>query len=445
MNYREEYRQKLRTADEAAKVIKSGDWIDVSVAFGFPALMDEAIAKRKDELTDVKIRGYLILQPIQMVESDPNREHFIYNSWYCSGYERKLVDRGLCNFIPMVYRNLASYYRKYLDVNVAMMSVTPMDEHGFFNFSLSNTAALAVLEKADVVIVETNEDLPKVYGGRDEAIHISQVDMIVEGPRRPLVELPTPPATEIDKIVAKHIVEEMVDGSTIQLGIGGMPSAVGHMIAESDLKDLGIHTELLVDAYLSMYKAGKLNNRKKSIDRNKGVFGLALGSKELYQWTNENHGLVSYPMEYINHPDTIRQFDNFVSINNCIAVDLYGQICAESAGTRHISGTGGQLDFLTGAYESKGGKAFICMTSSYTDNEGNLKSRIQPTFSEGNIVTDPRSQGFYLATEYGMVNLAGRTTWERAEMIISLAHPQHREALIKAAENQNIWRRTNKR
>lgn len=444
MNFRDEYNKKLRTPAEAAKVVKSGDWLDTSMSLGFPTLMDEAIAARKDELKDVKIRGYMALQPIKMVECDPEREHFIYNSWHCSGYERKLCDKGLCNYIPMVFRNMAAYYKNFLDVDVAMMAVPPMDEHGYFNFSVMNATARATLDKAKVVILEINENLPRVYGGADELIHISEVDMIVEGPHGPLIELGSPEATEIDKKIAKYVVESMVDGSTIQLGIGGMPNAVGNMIAESDLKDLGIHTEMMVDAYLAMYEAGRITNARKTIDRYKGVFGFALGSQKLYDWIRENPGEVTAPVDYVNRPEVIAQLDNFVSVNNCIAVDLYGQICAESGGTRHISGTGGQLDFLTGAFMSKGGKAFICMTSSYTDKQGNLKSRFYPTFN-GDIVTDPRSQGFYLVTEYGIVNLAGKTTWEKAEAIISLANPVHRDELIAAAEKQKIWVRSNKR
>ncbi len=444
MNFRDEYNKKLRTPAEAAKIVKSGDWLDTSMSLAFPTLMDEAIAARRDELTDVKIRGYMALQPIKMVECDPEREHFIYNSWHCSGYERKLCDKGLCNYIPMVFRNMAAYYENFLDVDVAMMSVPPMDEHGYFNFSVCNATAKATLNKAKVIILEINENLPKVYGRSDELIHISEVDMVVEGPHGPLIELGSPEATEIDKTIAKYVVDSMVDGSTIQLGIGGMPNAVGNMIAESDLKDLGIHTEMMVDAYLAMYEAGKITNARKTIDRYKGVFGFALGSQRLYDWIRENPSEVTAPVDYVNRPEVIAQLDNFVSVNNCISVDLYGQICAESGGTRHISGTGGQLDFLTGAFMSKGGKAFICMTSSYTDKQGNLKSRFCPTFN-GDIVTDPRSQGFYLVTEYGIVNLAGKTTWEKAEAIISLANPVHRDELIAAAEKQKIWRRSNKK
>ena len=353
-DYTSEYKRKLRTPEEAARVVKSGDWLDISMGGAFPSLMDEAIAKRKDELRGVKIRGYLIQQPIQMVECDPSREHFIYNSWHMSGYERKLCDRGLCNFNPMVFRNLGAYYDHFLTVNVAITCVTPMNEHGYFNFSVSNASARAVLDKADVVILEVNENLPWVYGGLDECIHIDDVDMIVEGHHGPLPGIKTPAASETEMKIAEYVVQNMVDGSTLQLGIGSLPNAVGQMIARSDLRDLGIHTEMLCDSYLDMYKAGKINNKRKTLDRYKSVFGFAIGSPDLYDWIRENPGVVTYPISYCNDPSIVGKIDNFVSINNCISVDLYGQICAESAGTRQISGTGGQLDFLESAAVSKG-------------------------------------------------------------------------------------------
>ena len=216
------------------------------------------------------------------------------------------------------------------------------------------------------------------------------------------------------------------------------------VIAESDLKDLGMHTELCGDAYYELYKAGKLTNRRKTIQRSKGVTGIVFGSQALYDWADQNPGLVVEPLEYVNAPETIAQLDNMISINNCIAVDLYGQVCAESAGLRHISGTGGQLDYLTGAAMARGGKAFICMTSSFVDASGTRRSRVLPHFN-GDIVTDPRSQAYYIVTEYGVANLAGRSTWERAELLGSIAHPDFRAELIAAAEKQNIWRRSNRR
>ena len=440
----EEYRAKLRTPEQAVQAVKSGDWVDYTTALGFPILLDAALAKRRDELTDVKIRGNLIFGPIQTVECDPTREHFLYNSWHCSGYERKLCDQGLCNYIPMIFRNVVPYYRHFLTVNMAMVCVAPMDKHGYFNLSCATGVAKGILDKADIVILEVNEHLPRIYGGFDESIHISDVDYVVEGEHPPLPQFPIAPPTEEDVKIADLIVPHIVDGATLQLGIGGMPNVVGARLAESDLKDLGMHTELCGDAYYELYKAGKLTNQRKALLPGKGVTGIVFGSQALYDWVDQNPGLVVEPLEYVNAPETIGQLDNMISINNCIAVDLYGQVCAESAGLRHISGTGGQLDYLTGAAMSKGGKAFICMTSSFVDKTGVRRSRILPHFG-GDIVTDPRSQAYYIVTEYGAVNLAGRSTWERAERLVSIAHPDFREELIAAAEKQKIWRRSNRR
>ena len=444
MDFMSEYRAKLRTPEEAVQAVKSGDWVDYTSNVCFPTLLDAALAKRKEELTDVKIRGNLLFGPIRTVECDPDREHFIYNSWHCSGYERKLCDRGLCNYIPMIFRNVTAYYRHFLTVNVAMMCVTPMDKHGYFNLSCAAGIARGILETADIVILAVNENLPRIFGGFDESIHISEVDYVVEGPHEPLPQFPIAKPTEEDVKIADLIVPHIVDGATLQLGIGGMPNVVGARLAQSDVRDLGMHTELCGDAYYELYKAGKLTNRRKTIQRSKGVTGIVFGSQALYDWADQNPGLVVEPLEYVNAPETIAQLDNMISINNCIAVDLYGQVCAESAGLRHISGTGGQLDYLTGAAMARGGKAFICMTSSFVDASGTRRSRVLPHFN-GDIVTDPRSQAYYIVTEYGVANLAGRSTWERAELLVSIAHPDFREELIAAAEKQNIWRRSNRR
>ena len=444
MDFMSEYRAKLRTPEEAVQAVKSGDWVDYTSNVCFPTLLDAALAKRKEELTDVKIRGNLLFGPIRTVECDPDREHFIYNSWHCSGYERKLCDRGLCNYIPMIFRNVTAYYRHFLTVNVAMMCVTPMDKHGYFNLSCAAGIARGILETADIVILEVNENLPRIFGGFDESIHISEVDYVVEGPHEPLPQFPIAKPTEEDVKIADLIVPHIVDGATLQLGIGGMPNVVGARLAQSDVRDLGMHTELCGDAYYELYKAGKLTNNRKTLQRGKGVTGIVFGSQALYDWADQNPGLVVEPLEYVNAPETIAQLDNMISINNCIAVDLYGQVCAESAGLRHISGTGGQLDYLTGAAMARGGKAFICMTSSFVDTSGTRRSRILPHFN-GDIVTGPRSQAYYIVTEYGAVNLAGRSTWERAELLVSIAHPDFREDLIAAAEKQKIWRKSNRR
>ncbi|MCI9002579.1 MAG: butyryl-CoA:acetate CoA-transferase [Oscillibacter sp.] len=440
----DQYRQKLRTPEQAVQVVKSGDWVDYTTNVCFPPLLDAALAKRRDELTDVKLRGNLLFGPIQVVECDPSREHFLYNSWHCSAYERKLCDQGLCNYIPMIFRNVVPYYRHFLTVNVAMMCVPPMDKHGYFNLSCGTGVARGILEKADIVILEINEHLPRILGGFDECVHLSEVDYIVEGPHDSLPQFPVAKATEEDRKIAEHIVPFVQDGATLQLGIGAMPNVVGSLLAQSDLKDLGMHTELCGDAYYELFKAGKLTNTRKTIHRNKGMAGIVFGSQALYDWADQNPSVVVAPLEYVNAPETIAQLDNMISINSCISVDLYGQTCAESAGLRHISGTGGQLDYLTGAAMSRGGKAFICMTSSFVDKGGVRHSRILPHFG-GDIITGPRSQAYYVVTEYGVVNLVGRSTWERAEMLISIAHPDFREELIAAARKQKIWRQSNKR
>ena len=325
--------------------------------------------------------------PIEVAECDPTQEHFTYHSWHCSSYERKLCDRGLCYFIPMVFHHNSAYYKHFLTVNVAMVSVTPMDKHGYFNLSTATGVAAQILRTADIVILEINAHLPKLYGGYDECIHISEVDYIVEGEHDPLPEVPFIAPTVTDEQIAANIIPYLRDGMTLQLGIGSLPHAVGNLIAQSDLRDFGMHTELCSDAYLQLYKAGKLTNTYKTINRGKGVLGVAIGSHEMYEWIDENPGIAAYPLSYVNDPEVIGRIDNMLSINSCLEIDLYGQVSSESSGIRQISGTGGQLDFLTGASTSRGGKAFICMSSTYQDKHGVRHSRIVPRFG-GDIIKD---------------------------------------------------------
>lgn len=445
MDYRMEYKQKTLTAEKAAALVKSGDWIDYGMVSNTPELFDRALAKRRDELLDVKVRGSMLLRPLAIIDADPAGEHFIYNSWHLGGIERSYADRGLCHYIPMNYSSQPKFYRDFLSIDLACVCVTPMDRNGYFNLSLTNSSAGAMLEKAKTVILEVNEHLPWACGGQGECIHISQADYIIEGPHTPFPTLPAAPPTAEEQAIAALICPKIKDGSVLQLGIGGTPNAVGKLIARSDVKNLGMHTEMLCDAYLELFKAGKLTNAQKKFDRYKGVWSFCLGSQELYDWVDHNPGLASYPVDYTNAPKVISRHDNVVAINNCVEVDLYGQICAETAGSRQISGTGGQLDFLYGAFLSEGGQGFICMTSTYIDKKtGERRSRILPSLSQAGVVTDPRSHSFYLVTEWGLVNLAGCSAWERAEKIISIAHPDFRDALIRSAEELGIWRKSGK-
>ena len=438
-----EYRAKLKTAEEAVRIVKNGDWVDFGSNNAYPPALDAALAARRDELRAVRIRGNLLRGPIAVVECDPEGDHFIYNTWHCSAYERRLCDRGRAYFTPMVFRNMAWYYRHFLTTDVAMISVAPMDAEGNFNLSGALGVTSAIVECAKHLIVEVNPAMPRI-SGEAAKLPLEKVDAVVETEGQPLWEMPSPAPSEIEKAIAAHVFPHIRDGATIQLGIGGVPNAIGELIADSDLKDLGMHTELASDGYLAMHRAGKLTNRRKSLHPNVGVLGLAIGSREFYDWLDGNPEIIGYPLNYVNSIPVIAQNDGMISINGCLAVDLYGQVCSESVGTRQISGTGGQLDFVNGATMAKGGVSFLCMSSSYTDKAGARHSRILPQFG-GDIVTTPRSEVFYLATEYGAVNLAGRSSWERAESLISIAHPDFREELIRAAETQHIWLPHNKR
>lgn len=447
MGFEEEYRQKLVTADEAVKVVKSGDWVDYGWCNGTPDALDRALAKRTDELTDVKLRGGILMKMPAVFEREDAAEHFCWNSWHMGGIERKLISRGCSFYSPIRYSELPRYYREHIEPDdVVMIVTTPMDAHGFFNFGPNASHLMAAIERAKTVIVEVNKNMPRCLGGFESEIHISKVDYIVEGDNPAIGELPAGgPATEIDQKVAKLIVDEIPNGACLQLGIGGMPNAVGALIAESDLKDLGVHTEMYVDAFVDIAKAGKITGAKKNIDRFRQTYAFGAGTKKMYDYMNDNPELMSAPVDYTNDVRVIAQIDNFISINNAVDVDLFGQVSAESSGIRQISGAGGQMDFVMGAYLSNGGKSFICLSSTFTDKTGKTTSRIRPTLIEGSAVTDTRPTTEYIVTEYGMVNLKGLSTWERAEKLISIAHPDFREELIQEAEKMHIWRRTNKR
>jgi len=445
MSFQDEYKQKLVTADEAVKVVKSGDWVDYGWCNGTPDALDKALAKRTDELKDVKLRGGILLKPLAVFEREDAGEHFCWNSWHMSGIERKLISRGCAYYSPIRYSELPRYYRDGNCSDVVMVVCAPMDAHGYFNFGPNASHLAAACEMAKTVIVEVNENMPRCLGGFENIVKISDEDYIVEGENPPIGELGAGgPATDVDKAVAKLIVEQIPNGACLQLGIGGMPNAVGSMIAESDLKDLGVHTEMYVDAFVDIAKAGKINGSKKSIDRYRQTYGFGCGTKKMYDYLDENPEMMSAPVSYTNDIRSIAALDNFISINNCVDIDLFGQISSESSGTKQISGAGGQLDFVLGAYLSNGGKSFICCSSTFTDKAGEMHSRIRPTLANGSIVTDTRANTHYVVTEYGMVNVKGMSTWQKAEALISIAHPDFRDELIAEAEKMHIWRRSNK-
>ena len=447
MNFQEMYRQKLTTPEEAVKVIRSGDWVDYGWSTGTPDVLDKALAARAEELTNVKIRGAILLRRPAIADVPNAKDHFIYNSWHSSAIERQMVKEGMAYYDPMRFSEIPSYYRDCLPpVDVAMIQVTPMDEHGYFNFGPSASHLGAVCEKAKKIIVEVNKNMPRCLGGMENCIHISQVTGIVEGENPPIGQMAAPgAATEVDLKVANLIVPQIPNGACLQLGIGGMPNAIGSLIAQSDLKDLGVHTEMYVDAFVDIAKAGKITGACKQLDKGRQVYAFGAGTQKMYDYLNDNPECMSAPVDYTNDIRSISALDNFISINNAVDIDLFGQVNAETAGLKHISGAGGQLDFVLGAYLSKGGKSFICLSSTFFNKKtGKLESRIRPTLENGSIVTDTRANVHYLCTEYGCVNLKGLTSWEKAEALISVAHPDFREELIREAEKLHIWRRSNK-
>lgn len=446
MSYIKEYANKLVTAEEAAKVIESGDWIDFGWTTGTPVALDAAIAARYEELEDVNFRGGILMWEPEIFKVPDVADHFTWNSWHMSGIERKAINKGFAFYASVKYSELPRYYRENIrHTNVAIFVVTPMDKHGFFNFGPNASHLRAVAECADVIILEVNENMPRCLGGFEEGIHVSEVDYIVEGDNPPIAEMGAGgPPTDVDRAVAELIVAQIPNGACLQLGIGGMPNTVGSMIAESDLKDLGVHTEMYVDAFVDIAKAGKITGLKKNIDKGRQVYAFGAGTKKLYDYLDNNPECMSAPVDYTNSAATVSQIDNFISINNAVDIDLYGQVNAESAGIRQISGAGGQLDFVHGAYLSKGGKSFICCSSTFKSKDGKMHSRIRPTLANGSIVTDTRANTHYVVTEFGMTCLKGKSTWQRAESLINLAHPDFRDELIREAEAMKIWRRTNK-
>lgn len=446
MDYLKEYCQKKITAEAAVQLIKSGDRIDYGWSCTTPVAIDVALAKRMAELENLIFYGGILLREPEIFKVPQAARHFTWNSWHMSGIERKAIPKGFSFYSPIRYSELPRYYRENIkNLNIAIFQVAPMDKHGFFNFGPAPSHRMAVCEAADIIVLEVNQNIPRCLGGFEEGIHISNVDYIVEGDNPPLDEMPASKPNDTDRAVAKLITQEIRDRSCLQLGIGNMPAAVGAMIAESDLKDLGIHTEMYVDAFIDIIEAGKITGAYKNVNRYKQTYAFAAGTNRLYDYLDDNPACMAVPVDYVNDVRTISAIDRFISINNAVDIDLFGQIEAESSGLRHISGAGGQLDFVLGAYLSEGGKSFICFTSTFQDKSGKIKSRILPTLDQGSIITDTRANTHYLVSEYGMINLKGCSTWERCEKIISIAHPDFRDSLVEEAEKMHIWRLSNKR
>jgi acyl-CoA hydrolase len=425
------------TAAEAAGLVRSGMWIDLAGGLGQPDTFDAALAERVAELTDVKFRTCLSLKPLAHVEADPSGSVFRTFSWHFGGYERAKHAERLCGYTPLNLGEVPDYYRRFIDpVDIAVIRARPMDADGVFNFSLSNLWFRAVIERARLVIVEEVPGYPHVHG-LENGIHIDEVDYVIEGDRAPPGELPNPPASEIDKAVARLIAAEVEDGACLQIGIGGMPNAVCTLLKDAGVRDLGVHTEMLTDGLVELYSSGSVTGVRKTTDQGKVTFTFGMGSKSLFEAVDGNPDFLCCPVDHTNLPQNIMRNDKVVSINSTTHIDLQGQAVSESDGHRHLTGTGGQLQFVRGAYASEGGKSFICLPSTF-ERKGVRKSRIVLDLTPGDIVTTPRSDVMYVVTEYGAANLKGRTVEERAQALIGLAHPDFRDDLARQARAHGL-------
>lgn len=439
------YKSKLVSAEEAAAKVKSGDRIHYGTGLGSVYDLDKALAKRMDELDHIEIVGTIGIRSEMYAtyEACKDTSKVRFASAHFSGFDRKMGKEGSCWYIPMNFNELP-YYWPYNDCgfDVAMMQVCPMDIYGNFNVGPQTADVQSVIKSSKMIILEVNENMPYAHGV-DNTINIADVDFIVQGTNPPMPVIPSAAPTEMDKLIAANVVERVRSNSTLQLGIGALPSTIGTLIADSDIQNISGHTEMLVDGYLELFKAGKLTSNK-TVNQGKLVYAFAGGSQALYDFIDDNPICYAAPVNYVNNQNVIASMDNFVSVNSCINLDLYGQVCSEMNNHIQISGTGGQLDFVMGAYHSKGGQSFICVPSTRKFPDGEVKSLIVPALPAGSVITTPRTATHFIVTEYGSFNLKGKSTWERAEGLIGIAHPDFREELIKEAEKIGIWTKTSK-
>jgi acyl-CoA hydrolase len=422
---------KRISPEAAAALVKSGDWIDYGAGAVQPIAFDRALAARARELRGVKIRANFTPLPRAVLEADRTGESFTWLSWHMSVYDRAFSDLGLAHYIPMNFGEAPDYYRRFLPpVDLICVQAAPMGG-GWLNFGIAATYLRAIMERAKCIVIEENEALPVMFGS-ENAIHESDVQFVIPGTGAPPPELPNPETTDVDRAVARRIAERIRDGACLQIGVGGMPNAVCAQLDDAGVRDLGIHTELLTESMLELYEAGVITGARKQSNRGQMVCTFAGGSRRLYAFAHRNPAVQSFAVDYTNAVDVIARNDDVVAINSTTQIDLQGQAASESAGHRHISGTGGQVQFVRGAYQSRGGQAFLCLPSTH-EKKGVRQSRIVTTLTPGNIVTTPRTDVMYVVTEYGCVNLKGLSVPERAQAIIGLAHPDFREGLEREA------------
>jgi 4-hydroxybutyrate CoA-transferase len=431
MDFTKIYKEKLMAPMEIAEQIQDNWVCGMDIAAGIPTGLANVIAEaaKQDKFKNVNMHTLLDITKIDFLQ-EGYEENIRPTSWFSGGGLRQAVNDGRADLMPGYYRDWPSLIEDFVDFDAIFLHVSPMDKHGYFSMSLAGSVSQALLDKTKRIYLQVNEKMPRAL--TSPLIHISDVTGLCEINE----DLPIFPPAKIDETsetIAKYISDLIPDGATIQLGIGAIPEAVGYGL--KDKKDLGIHTELLTDAMVELIECGAVTNMKKPIHKGKTVATLAFGSQRMYDYIDDNRSFELLTVDYVNDPTVIAKHPNFISINGALEVDFFGQAAAESLGTKHISGSGGQADYVRGAFMSDGGKSFIALPSTAA---GGKVSRIRPTLSEGAIVTTHKNDVDYIVTEYGAVRLKGKTLKQRTEALISIAHPDFREELTEEAKKRNI-------
>ncbi len=430
MPWVDDYKKKLVSAEDAVADIKSGDRVYISGNAATPYVLMKALASRKDELKDIELVHVLL------IGEDPlsSREmfgHFRHNSLFVGPADRQAINEGRADYIPIFLHQIPNlFYSGQMPLDAALIHTSPPDEHGFMSLGVEVLASKAALEKAKVVITQVNEKMPRILG--DSFVHVSRVDKVVEI-SEDLPQLEKKPFTEVERKIGHMIAALIEEGSTLQLGIGGIPDAV--LSALKGKMELGIHTEMVSDGVMDAIESGIITGNRKSFHPNKVILTFMLGSKCLYEYADNNPIFEAHPTDYTNHPFNVARNDKMVAINSAIEVDISGQVCSDSIGTYIYSGFGGQVDFIRGAAHSKGGKPIIALPS--TAKQGKM-SRIVPYLKQGAGVVTTRADVKYIITEYGVAYLHGKNLQERTKALIDISHPDFRDDLIKEAKNRNL-------
>jgi len=423
------WRDRVVSADEAASLVKSGNRIFLTGNCSTPREFLSALVRRHQSLQSVEVVQLLDFSQENFIDSEL-AEHIRMNYLFIGPTARKPIAEGLADFTPVFLGEIPALFRSgRLVLDVAVIQVSPPDQHGYCSFGVEIGISKSAAATAGIVIAEVNPNMPRTLG--DSFIHVNQINHFIDVDYE-LPDLGAPPVTPVQDKIAEHIAELIPDAATLQLGIGGIPDAVLRRLTNH--KHLGVHTELFSDGVMDMIEAGIITNARKSLHPGKVVAGFVIGTRELYNYIHDNPMFEMHPTEYVNDPFVIAQNDRMVSINSALEVDLTGQVCADSIGTKFYSGVGGQIDFVRGASRSKGGLSFIALPS--TAKRGTL-GRIVPTLKEGAGVTTSRNDVRMVVTEYGVADMWGCNINERVHKLVNIAHPDFREELLAYAREQN--------